>query len=68
MLFCPLLFSPDNTINLLSTLLNWLSCDHVILLHNKPMVSKEWTEAHFGDRKALTGVQVLGAVGEGLLA
>ena len=32
------------------------------------MVSKEWTEAHFGDRKALTGVQVLGAVGEGLLA
>ena len=29
---------------------------------------KSGLEAHFGDRKALTGVQVLGAVGEGLLA
>ena len=68
MLCCPLLFSPDNITKMLSTLPNCLSCDRVILLCNKPMVSKEWTEAHFGDRKALTGAQVLGAVEEGLLA
>ena len=68
MLCCPLLFSPDNITKMLSTLPNWLSCDRVILLCNKPMVSKEWTEAHFGDREALTGTQALGAVEEGLLA
>lgn len=63
-----MLFSPDNIIKMLSTLPNWLSRDHVILLCNKLMVSREWTEAHFGDRKALAGAWVLGAVEEGALA